>query len=232
MDRSKPPILLDAHGIPFSDDLQEVLQHLVPRLLRQFPQLQDLVHVVEVLEEAGQRVLRRQTARGPIANLHGFAWVTLRNVALTRVSLGRGQLAERTLPPDQSAEHLAKLPARDASPAVIERTILLHEALAYLSRDEQLIVAWKQAGLSSAWIARKIGRSVSAVDTAFTRAKQRLRRIVCAGSPNQVRDACSPWAAHARATEAANAPYPITLLDDAWVQAVRELHPWLVDDDP
>lgn len=50
--------------------------------------------------------------------------------------------------------------------------------LARLSPEERLVCVWKKAGYSSLEIAQFQGRSVAAVDTLFSRAKQKLRRAL------------------------------------------------------
>ena len=231
MERQRPLLLVDARGVPFDDHMHEVLQTLVPRLLRQFPQIDDVVLLVEVLEEAGERVLRRQHERGSLANVYGYAWVTVRNVALSRLHLGQSQVVRHTLPPDESAQRLATLPARDATPEAIERGILLREAFAALSPHDRLLFAWKQAGCSSEWIAIRQGRSVAAVNTAFTRAKQRLRQLLAGANGTEVRDVAVPWPSSADAPPrrpcSLTVPGRARLVD--WLS--RELRPWLVDDE-
>lgn len=231
MARPGPLFLVDARGIPFPDSIQEVLETLVPRLLRQFSHLNDPVLLVEVLEEAGERILRCQRERGNLRRPYGFAWVTVRNVALSRLSLSRVKMVQRTVSADDAAVHLAALQARDAGPAAIEQSILLREAFAQLSPEEQRVFAWKQAGFSTAWIARRVGKSVAAVNTSFTRAKQRLRRVFGSGNDTTVSDVHVDWlpasdSETVRRSRPAD-PEPITWL--TWSR--RALRPWLVDDD-
>ena len=208
-----------------------MLQSLVPRLLRQFSHLQDPVLLVDVLEEAGDRIMRRQAAHGGLARPYGFAWVTARNVALSRLRAGRMQLVVRTVPAEEAAPHLAGLQATESTPDVIERAILLREAFAQLTRDEQRIVAWKQAGCSTDWIARQLGKSVTAVNTAFTRAKQRLRHALSGRGSSSVGDVRVPWSPDASlgADEGRHLTDPDAGTASAW--PVRTLRPWLVDDD-
>ena len=118
MERPGPLFLVDARGVPFPDGIQEVLETLVPRLLRQFSHLDDPLLLIEVLEETGERILRRQSARGTLCRPYGFAWVTARNVALSRLRLSRVKLVRRTLSTDDAAPHLATLQASEAAPSV------------------------------------------------------------------------------------------------------------------
>ena len=54
--------------------------------------------------------------------------------------------------------------------------ILMRRALEKLSHTERLVCIWKLAGFSTRDIARHLGRSNSAIDSLFTRAKRKLRR--------------------------------------------------------
>jgi RNA polymerase sigma factor (sigma-70 family) len=231
MERPGPLFLVDARGIPFPDVIQEVLETLVPRLLRQFSHLDDPVLFVEVLEETGERILRRQRARGTLCKPYGFAWVTARNVALSRLRLSRVKLVQRTLSTDDAAPHLATLQAIEAAPAAIEDGILLREAFAQLSPDERRIFAWKQAGFSSEWIGRRVGKSVAAVNTAFTRAKQRLRRVLDPSNATDVSDVRVEWQ-HSTEHEAQRDASADVGSATRWLRwSSRVLRPWLVDDD-
>lgn len=172
MYRNSPSALLDAHGRLVEAELTDLLCRLRPRLCRCFPVLTDDVMVVEILEEAARRLLRHTRNRGPIARRHGLAWVTLRNVALSRVALSRTQVWLREA---RDPRLLHAVHAREGSPEAIERRILLQQLLRRLSTEERRICLAKRAGISSAAIARVLGRSVSAVDTIYARAKRRLR---------------------------------------------------------
>ena len=54
--------------------------------------------------------------------------------------------------------------------------VLMRRALEKLSHTERLVCIWKLAGFSTRDIARHLGRSNSAIDSLFTRAKRKLRR--------------------------------------------------------
>ncbi len=88
---------------------------------------------------------------------------------------------------------LASVPASSRSAEDIERGILLQELLDTLTREERHICAWK-AGFSSQQIARHQHRTVIAVDTIFSRAKQKLQRT-CPAYAQRSADACSHDAA-------------------------------------
>jgi DNA-directed RNA polymerase specialized sigma24 family protein len=76
--------------------------------------------------------------------------------------------------------------------ADVERRILLREVLDLLSEDERRVCFWKKVGFSSEEIAARRGGSAAAVDTLFSRAKQKIRvalgyeRSRVAGRPGTV----------------------------------------------
>jgi DNA-directed RNA polymerase specialized sigma24 family protein len=149
----------------------------VPRLLRQFPVLKDDFLMTEVLEEAGRRVADHEREKGVLDRLRGFTWVTLRNVATSRVGRQSARLAQRTLPPEESQAALSALTAEWSSQGEIERDILFREVLTSLAPDERVVCVWKLAGFSSREIARHRRSSVAAVDALFWRVKQKLRGL-------------------------------------------------------
>ena len=178
MESSRSHRVIDSNGVPLADHIQRVLDLLRPRLRRHFPALQDDTTVTEVLEEAGRRIALRERRGGPIEKLHGYAWVTLRSVATSRMRLGSTQLIQRTLESNASEARLASSPAVVGSVEEIERGILLREVLAQLSPEERLICVWKKSGFSSQEIAHFQGRSVAAVDILFFRAKEKIRKFL------------------------------------------------------
>ena len=170
--------LLDSDGKPLAERIQRALTRLLPRLRRQFPALHDEVALTEVMEEAGRRIALREARGGPIEKLHGYAWVTVRSVATSHVRRGSIRLIQKTLESEASDARLASVPATAGSAEEIERNILLREVLDKLSPEEKLVCIWKKAGFSSREIAEHQGRSVVAVDTLFSRAKDKLRRAL------------------------------------------------------
>ena len=95
-------ILLDQSGQPLEPRIARALLRLLPRLRRQFPALNDEVVVTQILERAGHRILARERRAGPIAQLYGYAWVTLRSVATSEVRRGSVRVTRRTLQSDAS----------------------------------------------------------------------------------------------------------------------------------
>ena len=140
--------------------------------------------------------MARERRGGPIANLHGFAWVTIRNVATSRLARTRTKvsLAEVTEP-----TLFAQLQAQDGSAERIERRILLKEVMSRLTPHERQICLWKHAGVPSAAIARRQGRQVSAVDAIYSRAKRKLRDVLLAPPPRSPRNRGATSAATTRA---------------------------------
>ncbi len=170
--------LLDENGHPLSDRLDQVLCRLAPRLRRQFPALNDEVVVAEVLEEAGRRIAEQEKRCGVIEKLHGYAWVTIRHVAISRMRRTSIRLAQNTVESEASQVALSSVASTHGSPEEIERDILLQEILAQLTPEERLICIWKKAGFSSKEIAKHRRSSAAAVDTIFCRVKQKIRRFL------------------------------------------------------
>jgi len=170
--------LLDESGKPLGTRVEGVLERLLPRFQRQFPTFRDDVTLTEVFEEAGRRIVTREERSGPIEKLHGYAWVTVRSVAMSRMRLSATRMAKATLGSEQSQVALSVVPSAEGSPQQIESDVLFREVLAQLTPDEQLVCVWKKAGFSTKEIASYRGSSVTAIDTLFHRAKQKIRRIL------------------------------------------------------
>jgi DNA-directed RNA polymerase specialized sigma24 family protein len=169
--------LLDSDGQPFHPRIERVLIQLLPRLRREFPSLQDEVGIAEIMEEAGRRIRHREQ-RGPIERLHGYAWVTIRSIATSRMRLGSTKLHQKTLDSDAGHARLLATPTSRGSAAEVEQAVLLRELLRTLSREERMICLWKKAGFSSQEIALHQRRTVMAIDTIFSRAKQKIRKAL------------------------------------------------------
>ena len=76
---------VDDGGKPLPAHIQRVLRDLAPKLGRRFPALNDAAVLAEILEEAGRRISDHEKRSGPIEKLHGYAWVTIRSVAMTKL---------------------------------------------------------------------------------------------------------------------------------------------------
>lgn len=179
--------LVDERGTPLEPRVERVLKQMRGKLRRQFPACRDDLVAVDVLEEAGRRLLRRERRGGPIANLHGYAWVTIRSVVTSKLRRGDSRLSERTV---RSRNLDALLPVRAATRhtlADLERRVLLRQVLAVLTGDERRVCRMKAAGYSTCEIARRVGRSIGAVDTCFSRARAKARRLTTPFRPHQAR---------------------------------------------
>lgn len=167
--------LLDDSGKPLSARVQRVLHEIVPRVRNRFPALADESIVAEVLEEAGRRIEDHERVSGPVSNLDAYAWVTVRNVARSKMRRSSMRLVRSTLASEESQTVFDTLPSRLGSPEQIEADILIQELLAQLTPEERLLCARKRLGFSSREIARAQGTSVARVDTLFYRIKRKIR---------------------------------------------------------
>jgi len=149
---------------------------MLPRFRRQFPSFRDDVALVDVLEEAARRIVERESRIGPLAHLAGYAWVTLRTVATSKLRRGDARLMERIVPADEGAALLSMAGATSYTAADLERSVLYIQVLAMLRPSDRRICALKESGHSTQEIAQILGRSTTSVDTQFSRAKAKLRR--------------------------------------------------------
>lgn len=168
-------MLVDARGRPFAPRIEQSLLGLYGRLRRRFPQLREEVVLAEVLEETGRRILRHEDQRGEVTNLHGFAWVVARSVAVSYTRRRSQKLLALTSLGQCGEICLATAVASSDTADDIERAVLRTELLNLLSEKDREVFEMKEAGFSSAEIALQQGRSRSAVDTAYCRAKARIR---------------------------------------------------------
>ena len=176
MDRMRTLGLLDSNGKPLAERIQRALTKLLPKVRRQFPSLRDDLALTEVVEEAGRRIASREERGGPIEQLHAYTWVTLRSVATSQLRKPANRLIRDTVGSTAGEIYIAEVEASYGSPAEVERQILMREAMEALSEEERMVCIWKTAGYSAQEIATRQGRSVTAVDTLFSRAKQKLRQ--------------------------------------------------------
>ncbi len=168
-------MLVDARGRPFAPRIEQSLLGLYGRLRRRFPQLREEVVLAEVLEEAGRRIVRHEEQRGELANLHGFTWVVVRSVAVSYSRRRSQKLAGLTSSGQRSEISLATAVSSRDTADDIERAVLRAELLNRLNEKDREVFEMKEAGFSSAEIALHQGRSRSAVDTSYCRAKVRIR---------------------------------------------------------
>jgi len=76
---------------------------------------------------------------------------------------------------------LSRLKAVEGSPKRIESSILFREVLDHLNERERKIAIWKKGEYSSQFIAEKLGMSASSVDTAYSRLREKVRRMIGRG---------------------------------------------------
>ncbi|MEP0848127.1 MAG: sigma-70 family RNA polymerase sigma factor [Phycisphaerae bacterium] len=177
MEHLQVPKLLDENGQPLSPHIETVLRGFVPRLRRRFPIVRDELTLTEILERAGRRIAARER-RGPIERLHAYAWVALERIARSWFRRGANRIVQQTIDSESSNAILANVPARSGSPEVIEQQVLVREALAHLTEDEWMVCNLKMLGLSDQEIAKRRGSTIAATKMVFSRAKQKLRRLL------------------------------------------------------
>jgi DNA-directed RNA polymerase specialized sigma24 family protein len=176
MERPTNSPLVDRHGQPLSEPIQRVMRTLVPRLRREYPAFTDLA-LTEVLEEVGQQVADREAREGPLRHMRAYAWRALQSVAASR--LRRSEMRVQRGAVDQLETRdadLSRLSSDLASQERIETDILLREVLALLAHEERVICILKIAGFSSREIARRLGKSVTAVNVSFWRSTRKIRK--------------------------------------------------------
>jgi DNA-directed RNA polymerase specialized sigma24 family protein len=178
MESSTSLRLLDQFGSPLPDRIQHVLAELAPRFRRKFSMIRDEVVLFEILEQAGQQILIHEAEHGKLESLHGFAWVTVRNVAISRLRRGPHLLERSVVGSAESAAVLGRLTAAEGSPEEIERSIFLRQILDQVSERDCNIAIWKRAGFSSRWIGNTLQMSVSAVDTAYAQLRKKQQKLM------------------------------------------------------
>jgi DNA-directed RNA polymerase specialized sigma24 family protein len=169
--------ILDGRGRPLPPNIEQTLLDLAPRFQREFPAFRDDLSLVEVLEEAGRKIVKTERA-SPIVRLHAYAWVTLRSVASSRLRRLNARLEQRTLTLEDGETAAESLPAKFGTAEEIERHILLREVLSVLTPEERLVCIWKMRGFTSEEIASRRGGTAVAVDTLLSRSRLRVRRLL------------------------------------------------------
>jgi RNA polymerase sigma factor (sigma-70 family) len=169
------PRLVDGRGDPLAPHIEVALTRLLPRFQQEYPALRDDLVRSEVLDDAARRIAERERRSGPVDKIYAYAWTALRNATATWFRQGANKVAERTLPPEHSELVLGALEASTGTAEQIEQEIFLREVMAQLTPEERVVVTWKSAGYSSEEIGRHRGTSAAAVDTLFSRAKDKVR---------------------------------------------------------
>ncbi len=143
--------LLDAEGKPVQDRLTKVLDALLPRFRRRFPAIRDDVDITEVFAEAARRIAKRERASGPIEKLGGYAWKALDSIGVSLERRGSMQVRFNSVEPRTGFDIVSRLRAWDGSVEEIERTILLHELEAQMTREEAWIFQQKGTVVTPAY---------------------------------------------------------------------------------
>jgi DNA-directed RNA polymerase specialized sigma24 family protein len=181
MESSTKSPFLDQFGNPLPERIQHVLDDLTVTFRSKFRMIRDDVVAVDILEQAGRQIMDHEADNGAAENLHGLAWVTIRNVAVSRLRRGPHLLEQAIARSAKSAAAVSRLRAVEGSPKRIENSIFLREVLDHLTARERKIAIWKKGEYSSQFIAEKLGMSVPSVDSAYSRLREKARRMVGRG---------------------------------------------------
>ena len=167
--------LVDGSGQPFSPRIENAVLTWFARLRSGFPTLDDTA-VVDVLEEAARRVVRREERAGPIEHVHAYAWTAIRSVAASRLRLGRERVAQMTTArSDKDRVSPATLSGR-FGPSV-EARVLLGQVLRRLTPLERRVFRLKSEGFSTREIAGRLGRAPATIDSIYSRSMAKLRSL-------------------------------------------------------
>lgn len=164
--------LVDSSGQPLPTHIERAVMGWLARVRAAFPSLEDAT-VVDVLEGAALRIVRREAQAGPIEHLRAYAWVAIRSVAISRLRLGAERLRSLTteaLPDGATVPFGATVGA-----AHVETGVLLRQLLRQLSVLERRVFLLKLAGYSTREIALRVKRAPTTVDSLHSRSLARLR---------------------------------------------------------
>jgi DNA-directed RNA polymerase specialized sigma24 family protein len=172
----KPPVfLVDNTGQTFPPRIEGAVTVWLARLRSTFPTL-DETAVVEVLEEAGRRLVRRESTAGPIEHVHAYAWMAIRSVAVSRLRLGRERVAQMTTLRLHEGRRQTQA-GFAVSGFELEARVLLSQVLGRLTAIERRVFTLKMAGFSSREIGERLDRAPATIDSIHSRAMTRLRRL-------------------------------------------------------
>ena len=167
-------LLVDEYGHLLSERLHAVLATLAPRLQRKFPALSDDCVVTEILEEAGRRLAAREQRKGPIEELHSYAWTVACRMAALRLRHDDWVLANAISASDHSPTGFDRVSAAFGTAEQIEAKILFDELYEHLTPEERHLVMARHGGLYLDEIARLQGTSILSVVTVWRRVKRKL----------------------------------------------------------
>ena len=170
--------LVGRDGNPLREHIAKALRSLVHRFQREFPLFRDESALTDALEEAGRKVVDREEQVGPLNNVHAYAWVALRNIGRSRTRSGSGRIDEGMLGSTKGRAIINGTLARFGTAEDIERQILVKEVLSQLTPEERRVCLWKKAGFTSPEIAERLATTAGAIDTLFSRTRQKVRRLL------------------------------------------------------
>ena len=170
------PKLVDGRGDPVAPHIEVALTRLLPQFQQKYPALRDDLVRAEVARRG--RATHRG-ARAPVRSRQQHLRATRGRRSATPSRRGSGKAPtgspSAALSPEHSEAVLGTLETSIGTPEQIEQEILLGEVMAQLTPEERFVVTWKAAGYSSEEIAKHRGTSAAAVDTLFSRAKDKIR---------------------------------------------------------
>src|SRR5207248_2804584 len=121
-----------------------------------------------------RRIAAREERKGPLDNLHAYAWVVVRRIAALRLRHDQWAVSSATLTGSESESVLRRIPAGFATSEQIFNDILCRELLANLNPIERQIAKGRNAGQSDDEIARGCGTSRRTISNAWRRLKRKM----------------------------------------------------------
>lgn len=162
--------LVDDLGQPLPTHVEQAVMHWLPRLRATFPSLEDAT-LVDVLEAAALRVVRRESRGGRLEHVHAYAWTAIRSVAISHVRLGAERL--RSVTTEMTSDD--PVTGRVRGPSSVEARVLVRQLLRQLTPLERRVFWLKLAGYSTREIATKVSRAPTTIDSLHSRSLARLR---------------------------------------------------------
>lgn len=174
--------LIDDSGSPLDPRVRLALSGLTARFAREFASIRDAAVVASLFEKAGGAIARHEEVKGPVERLPAFAWIVLRNLAVSWIRSPAGRVELASISGRSGDQFIGNRKSERGTADEIQSDILLRQILSTLSTAEREVVILRKAGFTSKEIAAKRGGSVSAVNTMMCRLKKRLAAVL----PNSV----------------------------------------------